>query len=166
MDSVRKLQQKASSRMAERAGLRKKTRKLKDGTLDTLFEDAHRQAESEVNCLDCAQCCKTISPRFENRDIERLASHFKMKPGTFVSNYLKLDDDGDYVLQQSPCPFLMPDNACMVYDHRPKACRQYPHTNHKPIRKVMNLTLKNAEICPIVDKVLDRVAAQLLRSAQ
>ncbi len=31
----------------------------------------------------------------------------------------------------SPCPFLGDDNYCSVYEARPKACREYPHTDRK-----------------------------------
>lgn len=155
------LENHAAQQKSTYKDLQKRFKKMKDGDLQHTFEAAHEEAESALNCLDCARCCKTISPRFENRDIERLAKHFKLKPGAFIEQYLRIDEDQDYVVQSSPCPFLNTDNTCSVYEVRPKACRQYPHTDHKPVRKVVTLAFKNASICPIVYRVLNTISADL-----
>ncbi|MBN2395805.1 MAG: YkgJ family cysteine cluster protein, partial [Candidatus Atribacteria bacterium] len=51
---------------------------------------------------------------------------------------------------ETPCPFLMPDNYCMVYESRPKACREYPHTDRRRMVQILKLTQKNCEVCPVV----------------
>jgi len=109
-------------------------RKLKLKTpknLDALFHQAHDQAFEKIDCLGCANCCKTTSPIFYERDIERAAKACKLKPGQFIEKYLRVDEDKDYVLKQSPCAFLDSENYCMIYNDRPNACREYPHTNRK-----------------------------------
>ena len=123
--------------------------------LDTRFHQAHAEVFEEINCLDCANCCKTTSPLFLMVDIERLATHFRISPQTFIEKYLKVDYEGDYVLKTSPCPFLLEDNYCSVYEDRPKACREYPHTNRKRMYQITDLTLKNSLICPAVVKILE-----------
>lgn len=128
-------------------------KKLKGKVLDNLFEEAHDKQFENINCLDCANCCKTTSPIFIQTDIDRLAKVFKMKPSTFADTYLYLDDEGDYVLKSSPCPFLNDDNTCLVYEERPKACREYPHTNRKNMHGILNLTLKNTLVCPAVFEI-------------
>ena len=80
-----------------------------------------------------------------------------MKPGDFIEQYLFLDTDGIYALKASPCPFLGTDNYCSVYDHRPKACREYPHTNHRKMITKLDLALKNTTVCPAVEQILKRV---------
>ena len=95
---------------------------------------------------------------FFDKDIERLASHLRMKPGDFVEQYLHLDTDGIYALKSSPCPFLGTDNYCSVYEHRPKACREYPHTQHRKMINKPNLAVKNTEICPAVVSILENIA--------
>ena len=134
-----------------------KKRKPKD--LDQRFADIHDEVFEEIDCLTCANCCKTTSPMFFERDIERLAAHFKMKPGDFIAQYLFLDTDGIYALKSSPCPFLGADNYCSVYKYRPKACREYPHTNHRKMVTKLELALKNTEICPAVEMILERIWA-------
>jgi len=85
-----------------------------------------------------------------------------MKPAVFVSKYLLLDEDGDWVFQTTPCPFLLHDNKCSIYEFRPQACKEYPHTNRKKQYQIETITIKNAEICPAVKTILDRVSDKLL----
>lgn len=128
--------------------------------LDDRFHQLHDKVFEEIDCLECANCCKTTSPIFLNSDIERLAKHLKMKVKVFIESYLHIDEDQDYVLNFSPCTFLGPDNKCMVYNDRPKACREYPHTNRKRMYQITKLTFKNTLICPAVSRILDRLTAQ------
>ena len=110
--------------------------------LDELFHTAHEEVFAETDCLKCANCCKTTSPIFYQKDIERLAKHFKIKPSSFIEKHLHLDEEKDYVLNHAPCPFLGHDNFCSVYKDRPTACREYPHTDRKRFHQILDLTLK------------------------
>jgi Fe-S-cluster containining protein len=74
-----------------------------------------------------------------------------------VANYLHIDAENDYVLNAAPCPFLGADNYCQVYEDRPKACREYPHTNRKKIYQLLDLTLKNTSICPAAYEIVEGV---------
>lgn len=141
--------------------LLKGLKKLPDQKLDDLFHTAHEDVFEKTDCLQCANCCKTTSPLFLEKDIERLAKFLKMKPGSFSAQYLRKDEDGDYVLHSSPCPFLLGDQSCSVYEARPKACREYPHTNRKKIRQIFSLTEKNAAICPAVERIIAQVSQQV-----
>ncbi len=97
--------------------------------LDAVVHDLHDQAFKKIDCLDCANCCKTTGPLWTDRDRERVAKHLGMKTAAFETQYLRVDEDQDWVLQTLPCPFLGADNYCSIYDVRPKACREYPHTD-------------------------------------
>jgi Fe-S-cluster containining protein len=125
--------------------------------LDDIFQDFHDETFNKIDCLNCANCCKTTSPEFFEKDIERLSRVFKMKPGAFIEKYLFLDTDGIYALKSAPCPFLGSDNYCSVYDDRPKACREFPHTNHRKMHTYIHLAGKNAEICPAVFEILSKI---------
>ncbi|MCZ8071104.1 MAG: YkgJ family cysteine cluster protein [Bacteroidota bacterium] len=125
--------------------------------VDNLFHAAHEEVFSEIDCLTCANCCKTTSPIFYQTDIERVAKALRMKPGDFIQKYLRIDEDKDYVLQSSPCPFLDDDNRCRVYQDRPKACREYPHTDRKKMVQIMDLTHKNTLVCPAVLEMVSRI---------
>jgi Fe-S-cluster containining protein len=133
----------------------------KPAVLDVEMKESHDQVFSQFDCLSCAQCCKTTGPLFTPPDITRLSKHLKLKEGAFVNRFLRIDEEGDYVLQSVPCPFLQPDNACGVYDHRPKACREYPHTDRKRQHEILKLTEKNVAICPAAEQIVQRVFQQL-----
>lgn len=125
--------------------------------VDDIFHDVHSEVFEMVDCLACANCCKTTSPIFYQNDIERVAKLLRMKPGDFIEKYLRVDEDKDYVLKSSPCPFLSDDNYCTVYEGRPKACREYPHTNRKKMIQLTELTFKNTHVCPAVFEMVERL---------
>ena len=138
-------------------GIKKKPPK----NLDYLVQDTHEEVFEEVNCLECANCCKTTGPLYTEKDIDRIAKHLRMKPADFEQKFLRVDEDNDKVLQNLLCFFLNEDNTCSIYEVRPKACKEYPHTDRKKIYQINHLTIKNILICPaayiFVEKIMKRV---------
>jgi len=130
---------------------------MNEKKLDALFHKEHDDAFAQIDCLDCANCCKTTSPIFRDRDIDRLAKHLRIKSSQLVEQHLHQDADGDYVLNSTPCTFLNEDNTCSVYNFRPNACKEYPHTNRKKISQVLDLTHKNTLICPAVEQIVEKI---------
>ncbi|WP_372775921.1 YkgJ family cysteine cluster protein [Mangrovibacterium sp.] len=137
-----------------------KLKRKKPKNLDAVVQQLHNEAFEQFDCLDCANCCSGISPIVTDKDADRLAKAQKMKPVDFIAQYLYTDEDNDFVFQQTPCPFLMSDNYCCVYENRPRACREYPHTDRNRFYQILNLTQKNAEICPIVFAITKELAKQ------
>lgn len=125
-------------------GLKKKPPKQ----LDYVVQETHDEVFEKIDCLCCANCCKTTGPLYVEKDIERIAKHLKMKQVDFEKQFLRVDEDNDKVLQNLPCYFLNEDNTCSIYEVRPKACREFPHTDRKKIYQINNLTIKNTLICP------------------
>lgn len=125
-------------------------KKKKSKFVDELFDDLHNKTFTKIDCLSCANCCKTTSPIFRDIDIKRISKRLRLSEIQFITTYLRMDEDSDYVLKKSPCVFLGSDNKCTIYEDRPLACREYPHTNRKNMYQILDLTRKNAEICPAV----------------
>lgn len=129
--------------------------------LDYTVLEVHEEVFEETDCLQCANCCKTTGPLYTEKDIERIAKHLKMKPSDFEAKFLRTDEDNDKVLQTLPCWFLNEDNTCSIYEVRPKACREYPHTDRKKIYQINHLMIKNTIICPaafsFVEKMMERI---------
>lgn len=119
--------------------------------------DLHEEAFEKINCLKCAACCRNYSPRFKTPDIKRISKHLKMRESDFIETYLRIDEDGDYVVKSKPCPFLGEDNYCGIYDARPSDCHRFPYTDEDVILKRPNITLKNSTFCPIVYYVLEKL---------
>jgi Fe-S-cluster containining protein len=144
---------KASGNRIFLSGLKKKnTTKVDEG-----FHSLHREVFEEISCLTCGNCCKTTSPIFYQTDISRLAKALRMRPADFMEKYLRVDEDNDYVLKLSPCPFLGDDNYCSVYEDRPRACREYPHTDRKRMVQILDLTHRNTLVCPAVFEIVERL---------
>ena len=61
-----------------------------------------------------------------------------------------------------PFVFLDEENACSIYDVRPKACREFPHTDRKKIYQIANLTQKNMSICPAAFEIVEKMKKQLV----
>lgn len=151
----------AAAREKENQRLFKRLKKRPPKDLDAVLEELDAEAFAQIDCLSCANCCRTTGPLFTPSDITRIAKILRMKPGDFVSRYLRIDEDGDHVLQQLPCPFLQDDNSCVIYAHRPKACREFPHTTQRKFQNHAALHLKNVSICPaaftVIEKLKERV---------
>ena len=128
--------------------------------LDSIVHDLHYAVFDEIDCLECANCCRSLGPRITDRDIEKMGKALRLKSAEVVAQYLHIDEDGDSVFRTMPCPFLAGDNYCLIYENRPKACREYPHTDRKKFYQIRNLSLKNAETCPAVYEVLKRLREQ------
>lgn len=134
-----------------------KLKNKKTKNLDKHFHVLHKEAFDQFDCLNCANCCSGISPIITQTDLDRLAKHLKIKSSEFLQKYLYMDEDGDFVFKQTPCPFLASDNYCMVYENRPKACREYPHTDRRKMIQILDITQKNCEYCPVVFEIVEEL---------
>jgi len=139
----------------------KQLKKRAPADLDDRIHELHNEAFSKIDCLECAQCCRTTGPLWLDKDVERVAKKLRLKPADFEMRYLRTDEEGDLVLKQLPCAFLGQDNRCSIYDDRPKACREYPHTDRRRQAQIIDISLRNTAICPAVSQIFDRLHEQL-----
>ena len=155
--NIEKYHKLAVTRQAQHKNFLAWLKKKKPKDLDVVARTTHDEVFDYIDCLSCANCCKTTGPLFTEKDIERIASFLKLSPGQFIEKYLKRDEDGDWVLQSVPCTFLGPDNYCSIYNVRPKACAEFPHTNRRKLYQINNLTLQNTLICPAAYEVVENM---------
>ena len=138
-----------------------KLKKKPPRQLDYIMTELHDQEFERTDCLKCGNCCKTTGPLFTDKDIERISKYLRLKPKGFINTYLKIDEDNDYVLQNVPCHFLGEDNRCSIYEVRPKACREFPHTNRKKFYQITDLTLRNVAICPAAFSIVEAMKKRI-----
>lgn len=158
---LKELPKMALEKQSENRKFFSKLKKRPPKNLDYLMQDLHEEEFERTDCLECANCCKTTGPLFTNADIERISKFFRMKPSKFVAMYLRMDEDNDHVLQELPCTFLGSDNYCSIYEVRPKACREFPHTDRKKFQQISHLTLKNVAICPAAYNIVEEMKRKL-----
>ena len=131
----------------------KKLKKKPPKTFDYFVQEQHEEIFEKIDCLSCGECCKSLGPNITDLDIRHMAKGLKMKPAKFTEQYIEMDEDDNFVFNTMPCPFLMPDNYCMIYDHRPKACREYPHTDRRKFSQLLGITELNIKTCPAAMEV-------------
>ncbi|HQQ95136.1 MAG TPA: YkgJ family cysteine cluster protein [Bacteroidia bacterium] len=161
--SIEAFRKKAAQLKKENQKFYQKLRNRVPENLDEVFHRVHEEVFETTDCLSCANCCKTTSPIFYEKDIERASKALRMKPGTFTETFLKIDEDQDYVPNIIPCPFLENDNTCRIYESRPNACKEYPHTNRRKIHQITELSFRNTLVCPAVLEITERVKKELKR---
>lgn len=151
----------ALQRQKEHKKFLENLRKKPPKNLDYITEEVHEEVFEEIDCLTCANCCKTTGPLYTEKDIERISRHLRLKPADFEAKFLRVDEDNDKVLQRLPCFFLNADNTCSIYEVRPKACREYPHTDRKKIYQINSIMLKNTVICPAANLWVEKMILRI-----
>ena len=159
--SLNELEKLAKDKHIENKKYFDKLKKKVPKNLDYMMLEIHEAEFKRTDCLKCANCCKTTGPLFTTADIERIAKYLRQKPQQFIDQYLRIDEDKDYVLQTVPCNFLDSDNTCFIYDVRPKACREFPHTDRKKFNQILDLTLKNLPICPAAFNIVEEMKKKM-----
>ena len=157
MIDLKKHAQKAKEKRKENKVFFKKLKKVKPKILDAQIHTLHNEVFTCTDCLKCANCCTTTGPLFTYKDINRIAKHLKLKPSAFTEKYLTIDEDKDFVLKQVPCIFLSKENHCSIYNVRPKACREFPHTDRIKQHQILKLTEKNVSVCPAVYEIIEKL---------
>jgi len=158
-DLIEQWKNKQSSKAGEHKAFLKSIKKRKK--LDALTGKIHKQVFNEVDCLQCANCCKSIPPIVKKGDTKRIAKHLNLSEIEFSEKYLLVDEDGDTVINSSPCPFLEKDNSCRIYHYRPNACRAYPHTAEYEFMDNLHLHSQNSKYCPAVFHILERLSQKI-----
>ncbi|RMB57573.1 YkgJ family cysteine cluster protein [Dokdonia sinensis] len=160
-DVIKALPQLAKDKENENKKFFAKLRKKPPKNLDYVMQELHEEEFERTDCLECANCCKTTGPLFTDKDISRISKHFKMKEFDFIQAFLRIDEDKDYVLQTTPCHFLGADNYCSIYEVRPKACREFPHTDRKKFQQIAKLTLENVKMCPAAFNIVEKMKRRI-----
>jgi Fe-S-cluster containining protein len=135
----------------------KSLKKKNERKLDNSFHQLHTDVFENINCLQCANCCKTTSPMVRETDISKIAHHLKKKPSEIITKYFLKETDGTYIVNSAPCPFLDAENYCSIYAVRPGACRDFPHTNRKKMSQILDITLENTLVCPAVLEIVEQL---------
>ncbi len=129
--------------------------------LDQMALIVDRNVWKEVDCLSCANCCKTMSPTFTVKDVKRISAHLGMQPLAFRKKYLYLEKkDNDWMNRQQPCQFLnLTTNMCSIYEVRPLDCAGFPHLTKKRMVDYIHIHKQNIQYCPATFKMVEKMKA-------
>jgi Fe-S-cluster containining protein len=129
--------------------------------LKQLTGELEKEVWGQVDCLGCANCCKTMTPTFNATDITRISAHLHMTKDEFKKKWLYKDRTGDWINKKQPCQFLdLKDNKCSIYDVRPADCSGFPHLL-KPMKDYVHVHKQNIELCPATYRIVERMMEKL-----
>lgn len=123
--------------------------------------NTHKIVFASIDCLSCANCCKSSPPIITSSDIKRISKYLNISPKQFKRQYVLEDVDGEMSFNLVPCRFLNDDNSCQIYDIRPEACRRFPHTDEKEFQKRAQLNLNNTLVCPAAAAIVEHLYQKL-----
>ena len=114
---------------------------------------------NEIDCLSCANCCKTMTPTYTNADIKKIASYLQISTDAMKKRWLKKErGTGDWINKTTPCQFLNPGtNMCNVYEVRPADCAGFPHLTKKKFVEYLHVHQQNLDKCPATFKLVERM---------
>jgi len=131
--------------------------------LDQLAEEVSPQVWEEIDCLSCANCCKTMTPTFTPKDLKRISAHLEMSVSEFKEKWLYYDKkDKDWMNVKQPCQFLdLSSNLCSIYEVRPTDCAGFPHLVRKKMVDYIHVHQQNISYCPATYKMVEKMMEKL-----
>lgn len=132
--------------------------------IDSLAKKITSEVSDKIDCLTCANCCKSSPPIITKSDVSRIAKHLSISKKQMLRKYILEDVNGEMSFMNIPCSFLLENNHCSIYEIRPEACRQYPHTDNAGFAKLKKLHAKNVSRCPIAYEVVQKIKKSIDKS--
>ena len=131
--------------------------------LDQLTVQVEKEAWREIDCLSCANCCKTMTPPYTAKDMKRIAAHLNMTVREMKDKWLyKERSSGDWMNRSNPCQFLdLNTNMCTIYEVRPQDCAGFPHFSKKRMVDYMHVHKQNLEFCPATYRMVEKMMEKM-----
>jgi hypothetical protein len=125
---------------------------------DRTLRHIAEEIEAQIDCTQCANCCKSATVTFSDRDVERLARYLRITPAKFLADHTVESPDEGRILKRTEagCVFLE-GNLCGVYEARPDTCQRFPHLvrGAGSLASRMWQFIDRACYCPIVFNSLE-----------
>jgi len=161
--NLRSFKQKARHQKTSMRRFLTKLEKKAPTGLDKKIAVLEKEVWQETDCLTCANCCKTMTPTFTDRDMKRISAHLNMTVPELQAKWLRREKGGDrdWLNKTEPCQFLnLKDNKCSIYEVRPADCAGFPHLSKK-FKDFVHIHKQNVEYCPatykLVEKMMERI---------
>ncbi|HSH05763.1 MAG TPA: YkgJ family cysteine cluster protein [Anaerolineae bacterium] len=132
---------------------------MSDDKLDAIVHKITAEVTAEINCRECARCCRGLNVYLDEKEFIPLAASQQMDISDFTQQFILTDEENDPYIP-APCP-LLDGNDCSIYESRPKECQTYPYLMKERFRRRLFGVLANFEICPIVFVTVQRLKKEL-----
>ena len=124
------------------------------------FQILASQIQQQVDCTGCANCCRYSTVSVSAPEIAAIASHLDLEPEDVLRQYTTPDPENAHLRilrsTRDGCIFL-DGTLCMVYEARPKTCRDFPHValgTHSLGGRVSSLC-RWTSLCPIIYNAIE-----------
>jgi len=154
LKNIEKLKKMAFAKGDENYRFMNYLKGINPSKLDSLFVELSEKYLTEDFCLSCANCCRSLDPRFSKGEIRSLVNELEISMSEFMNKYVDLEKSDGYILKTNSCPFLH-ENKCQIYTNRPHPCRSYPHLDKKIMAHRLIEVIDNSSVCPVVYQVLE-----------
>ncbi len=118
------------------------------------------EIEAQIDCTQCANCCRVPEVGITDRDVENLTKFLGVTLKEFHRDYADRNTEGELILKRTDagCVFLG-GNLCTVYEARPRNCANFPHLirGEGSIASRMWVLVDRAAYCPIVYNWMEAV---------
>lgn len=123
-------------------------------------------AWKNLDCLECANCCKAMTPTYTNADMKRIAAHLDISVDEMKKRWLKKErSTGDWINKTTPCQFLdLKTNMCSIYAVRPADCAGFPHLHKRKFVDYIHVHKQNLSECPATFKMIDAMNEMINRA--
>ena len=163
--NLRAFRQKVTRNKSRLKRFLTKIEKNRPRGLNALAIETDKEVWKDTNCLQCGNCCKTMSPTYSPADIKRIASHLEMTPTSFTEKWLRKDREGDWINQTEPCQFLnLKNNYCSIYEVRPADCAGFPHHTKRHTTQYIHVFKQNIERCPATYRLVELMEEKMRNS--
>ncbi len=131
--------------------------------LHEILDKTEKEVWSQVGCLQCANCCKVMSPTYTTDDIKRISAYLGMTQKAFTQKWLYRDKrNNDWMNKSQPCQFLdLNTNMCPIYEVRPRDCADFPHFHNRPATDYLYIHKQNIEYCPATVLMIEKLKTRL-----
>jgi len=156
----RKFNTTAAQQKSKLRGFLTKVEKNPPLLLDVYATDIESQVWKETNCLSCSNCCRSMTPTYNMKDLRRIATHLGMTIKAFKEKWLYQNKQGEWMNRSQPCQFLdLKTNMCSIYEVRPADCAEFPHLNKRKMVEYMHVHKQNVQYCPATFNMVEKLMA-------
>ena len=161
--SLRSFRRKALRRKTSFRRFLTKLEKNPPKKLDELTATVEKEVWKEIHCVNCANCCKVMTPTYTPADMKRISSRFGMTVQEFKDRWLYEErSTGDWLNRSTPCQFLdLKTNLCTIYEIRPADCAGFPHFPKKKMVEYLHMHKQNIEYCPATYRMVEKIMERL-----
>lgn len=128
---------------------------------DKPFQIIATEVQRHIDCTACGNCCRHSLVSVGRQEIEEIARCLGTTPEEFAGLYTAPDPDAParrILLDSGEGCVFQDGNLCIVYEARPRACRDFPHVGvgtHSLGGRPSSLA-RWAALCPIIYNALER----------